>query len=257
MRPTLLLTLLAGLASAPVAAQGIVLPLRCEGACPARLPGTLAFDSLRVWANLERGRAETYVDYVIRNQTAGTVEGAFFFPLPAGAEMERVWVRRGSDLEIYGEWSRPEESRLMLDGFARERPDAGLAAYAGARLVHVRVPAIAPGGVKHLRISYAQTLRAERGAVVYRYPLALAARAAPVGHVDLGMTVKTQDGFADIRSPTHAVGIQPGTEPGPCRPQERCGTRGYPSHRVKVVRLDHAADVRARDFELVYVPTQP
>jgi len=260
MRPAALLvrsSLLVLLSAAPLAAQGIALPLRCEGACPARLPATLALDSLRVWANLERGRADTYVDYVIRNQTAGTVEGAFFFPLPPGAEVDRVWVRAGSELELYREWSRPEESRLMLDGFARERPDAGLAAYAGARLVHVRVPPIAPGGVKHLQIGYTQPLRTERGAIAYRYPLALAARAAPVGHVDLGMTVKTQDGFVDIRSPTHAVAIQAGMEPGPCRPRERCGTRGYPSHRVKVVRLEHAAGVRARDFELVYVPTQP
>jgi len=257
MRPIVLLALLAAVASTPVAAQGIVLPLRCEGACPARLPTTLALDSLHVWANLERGRADTYVDYVIRNQTAATVEGAFFFPLPPGAEMDRVWVRAGSELELYKEWSRPEEARLMLDGFARERPEAGLAAYAGVRVVHVRVPPIAPGGVKHLQVAYTQPLRAERGAIAYRYPLALAARAAPVGHVDLGMTVKTADGFVDLRSPSHAVRIDVGTEPGPCAPRERCGTRGYPSHRVRVVRLEHAAGVRARDFELVYVPRLP
>jgi hypothetical protein len=121
-------------------------------------------------------------------------------------------------------------------------------------VIHVRVPAIPPHGVKHLQIGYTQPLRAEGGRVAYRYPLALAS--APARHLDLGMTVKTENGFQELRSPSHVVRIETGMEPGPCGPQERCGTRGYPSHRVRVVRLEHAADARARDFELVYVPAQ-
>jgi hypothetical protein len=252
MRPTFLLALLA-IVPLPISAQGIVLPIRCAATCPR----TLTLDSVTVWANLDRGRAVTYVDYVVRNQTAGSVEGAFFFPIPTGAEVDRVWVRSGSDLELYNEWTRPEESRLMLDGFARERPDAGLAAYAGMRVVHVRVPPIAPGGSRHLQIGYAQPLRPERGTVAWRYPLSVAAAAAPVGHLELGMTVTTADGFRDLRSPSHAVRIEWGTEMGRCPPQARCGFMGVPSQRVKVVRLEHAADVRARDFELVYVPRVP
>jgi Vault protein inter-alpha-trypsin domain len=250
MRPTALFPALLILASAaPAAAQGIVVPVRCQGAC------TLVLDSVDVWANLERGQAVTYVDHVIRNATADSVEGAFFFPLPRGAVVDRVWVRAGQELELYGEWTRPEESRLILDGLARARPEAGLAAYAGMDVVHVRVPAIGPRGVKHLQIAYTQPLRAEGGRIAYRYPLAVAA--APVGHLDLGMTVKTEAGFEELRSPTHAVRIEVGTEPGPCAPRERCGYKGYPSHRVRVVRLEHAADARTRDFELVYVPRQP
>lgn len=212
-------------------------------------------DSVRVWANLERGQAVTYVDHVIRNTTAESVEGAFFFPLPRGAVVDRVWVRAGQELELYGEWTRPEEARWILEGLARERPEAGLTTYAGMDVIHVRVPAIAPHGVKHLQIGYTQPLRAEGGRIAYRYPLALAA--APISHLDLGMTVKTEAGFQELRSPTHAVRIEAGMEPGPCAPQERCGSKGYPSHRVRVVRLEHAADAWARDFELVYVPRQP
>jgi hypothetical protein len=248
MRPTAILALLVLAAPAPAAAQGIVMPVRCQGAC------TLTLDSVDVWANLERGRAVAYVDHVIRNATADTVEGAFFFPLPADAEVDRVWVRAGSDLELYNEWTRPEEARWMLDALARERPRAGLQAYSGKRVVHVRVPPIPPGGVKHLQIGYTQPLRTERGAVTWRYPLSQAASVAPIGHLDLGMTIKTENGFADLRSPSHRVNVQWGMEPGPCAPRERCGTKGYSSHRVRVIRMEHAADVRRRDFELVYVP---
>jgi hypothetical protein len=250
MRPALLPALLAFVTAAPAAAQGIVLPMRCAAACPR----TLTLDSVKVWANLERGRAVTYVDYVIRNPSAESVEGAFFFPLPADAEMNRVALQDGRELELYNEWSRPEEARWMLDGLARERPEAGLAAYAGARVVHVRVPSIAPGGVKHLQVGYSQPLRMEGGTIAYRFPLSVGAGAAPVGHLDLGMTVKTEVGFTDLRSTSHAVRIEWGTEAGRCHPRARCGTTNVASRRVKVVRLEHAAGVRARDFELVYTP---
>lgn len=248
MRPTALLTLLALAAPAPLAAQGIAVPVRCRGAC------TLTLDSVKVWANLQRGRAVAYVDHVIRNASADTVEGAFFFPLPPDAEMDRVWVRAGRELELYNEWTRPEEARLLLDGFARERPRAGLSAYRGARVVHIRVPPIPPGGVKHLQIGYTQPLRTGRGPVTWRYPLSLASSIAPIGHLDLGLEVRTPAGFVDLRSPSHRVQTQLGMESGPCGPRERCGTRGYPSRRVRVVRLEHAPGVRRRDFEFVYTP---
>lgn len=251
MRCIPILTLLALSGATAAAAQGIVVPIDCHGSCAARV---LVLDSVRVWANLDRGQAVTYVDHVIRNETADSVEGAFFFPIPEGAVLDRVWVRAGQELELYNEWSRPEVSRWILEGLARERPRVGLAAYAGKEMVHVRVPTIAPHGVKHLQIAYVQPLRSEAGRIAYRYPLALAAAAAPIGHLDLGMTIKTEDGFRDLRSPSHAVRVEAGTEPGPCPPPARCGTMSVTSHRVKVVRLEHAANVRAHDFELVYTP---
>lgn len=251
MRP-LLLAAVRVFAPAAVAAQGIAVPVRCGDACPAR---ALVLDSVSVFANVNaHARASTYVDHVIRNASADTVEGAFFFPVPDGAVVDRVWVRRGADLELYGEWTRPEEARLMLDGLARQRPRAGLGAYAGVRVIHVRVPPVAPGEVKHLQVGLEQPLRADGGTLAYRYPLSLGAAVSPIGHLDLGMEVRTAAGFREIHSPSHRVRMELGMEPGPCRPQERCGTRGYPSHRVRVVRMEHAADARRRDFELVYAP---
>lgn len=256
MRSTLLLSLLALATAAPAAAQAIVVPVRCGGACPR----TLAIDTAKVWTNVNRqARAVTYVDHVFRNPTSDTMEAAFFFPVPAGAEVERSWVQDGPQkrLETYNEWTRIEESRLILDGLARERPRAGLGAYAGWRVVHVRIPAIPPGGTKRVQIGYAQTLRPERGALTFRYPLALAAAASPIGHLTVGMEVRTESGFGDLRSPSHPVRIQLGSEPGPCRPQERCGSRGYPSQRVKVVRMEPGLNVRRRDFVVVYTLAPP
>jgi hypothetical protein len=256
MRPTALLSLLSLAFAAPAAAQGIVLPLRCGEPCPR----TLALDSVRVWTNVnERGGAVTYVDHVIRNASSRSVEAAFFFPIPEGAEIERAWVQDGPQrkLETYNEWTRPEESRLMLDSLARERPGAGLAAYARVRVMHVRIPPIAPGGVKHVQVGYSQTLPTERRHVAWRYPLSLGAAASPIGHLTLGMEVRTESGFSDLRSPSHRIDVQWGTEMGRCPPQSRCGYTSVPSRRRKVVRLEPSANARRRDFELVYTLAPP
>lgn len=236
--------------AASAAGQGILIPIRCQGGCAS---GSLRVDSVQAWANLERGRAMTYVNHVFSNTTGEEIDGAFFFPLPPDAVIERVAVQEGERLEIYNEWSGPEESRWILEGLARERPDARLREYAAARVVHVRIPSIAANGSKHMQIGYSQPLRAENGVIGYRYPLALAA-AAPAGHVRLGMTVKTEAGFRDVHSPSHAVDVRLGTESRRCLPRERCGTRGFPSERVRVIRLLDAGAHRTRDFELLYTP---
>jgi hypothetical protein len=253
MRALDLFALLLVASSAPAAAQGILVPVRCQGPCA---PRALTIDSVHVWANLERGRAVTYVNHVFSNGTGEAIDGAFFFPLPPDAVIERVKVQQGEDLQVYNEWSGPEESRWILEGLARERRDGRLREYAGAGVVHVRIPAIPARGVKHVQIGYSQPLRAENGVVGYRYPLAIGAAAAEGGHLRLGLTVRTEAGFRDVGSPSHAVDVQLGTEPGRCLPQERCGTRGFPSERVRVIRLVSGSGARTRDFELRYTPLE-
>lgn len=262
MRTLTLLALLSLACASPVAAQGIVVPVGCRGGCPAdRLPRTFALDTVKAWANLERGNAQISVDHVFRNETADTVDAAFFFPLSADAVVYQVSVedaaRPAHDrdrLLQYNEWSRPDESRWILEGLMREGRDAVLREYAHAVLVHVPVRDIPPGEGRELRIIYTQPLRAENGAITWRYPLTAGAAAAPAGHLTLGLTVKTEAGFRDIASPSHTVDVRLGTEPGPCAPEERCGTKGYPSQRVRVVRMLPAPGNRTRDFELVYTP---
>lgn len=259
MRALSLLALLS-LASAPAAAQGIVVPVGCRGGCPAdRLPRTFALDTVKAWAHLEHGNARTSVYHDFRNETADTVDAAFFFPLPADAVMDQVSVvdaaRPAHDRERllqYNEWSRPDESRWIMEGLMREGRGAVLQEYARAVLVHVPVRDIPPGAARELQIIYTQPLRAEDGVITWRYPLA--AGAAPAGHLTLGMTIKTEAGFRAIASTSHTVDMELGMEPGPCAPRERCGTKGYPSQRVRVVRMLPAPGNRTRDFELVYTP---
>jgi hypothetical protein len=250
------LLLLALAAAAPAAGQGIVVPVRCQGECPGTLPLSLPIDSAQAWVTIERGHANTTVDYLIRNPTAGVIDGAFFFPLPTGATITRVAVEEGEALEVYGEWSGPEESRWIMDGILRERPEPALREYAEIALVHVRVPSVPARGTQRLQIQYSQPLRMQDGAVRYTYPLSVGAAAAPIRHLEVGMEIRTEHGFGGLLSPSHPVDVEWGTEMGRCPPRARCGFRGVTSHRVKVVRVAEGRADRSRDFEVVYTPLQ-
>lgn len=243
--------LLALAASAPAAAQGILLPVRCAGGCAA---ASLTIDSVQVWANLARGEAVTYVNHVFRSHSDQPIDAALFFPVPADAAVYRAHVQIGEELTQYNEWSGPDESRWIAQGLARDRPGAGLQAYAEDDVAHFPVKAIPPRGTVHMQIAYRQPLHAEGGPVTYRYPLSAGAAAAPIGHLRLGMEIRTEAGFREVGSPSHAVDVQLGQESGRCQPRERCGTRGYPSERVRVIRLLSGDGARSRDFEVVYTP---
>lgn len=257
MRTLPLLALLSLAPAASAAAQAIVLPVSCQGACPAaeRTRGALVLDTVAVWASVDGRGAATYVSHTIRNDTPAEVDGAFFFPLPRGAVVERVMVYKAyGPVDTYNEWSGPAESRRMIDEIVRQRPGSELRSFAGMEVVHVRVPSIPAGGTKHLQIGYREAPRARGAARVYRYPLAALGAGAPVSEFTLRLTVKTEAGFVDLRSPSHAVDVQWGTEMGRCPPQARCGFTSVASRRVKVVRLQDVADARTRDFVLVYTP---
>ncbi|HST59769.1 MAG TPA: VIT domain-containing protein [Longimicrobium sp.] len=251
MRTVSLLALLA-LAAAPAAAQGIVIPLRCERACPAdgALP-RMAADSVEVWAAVYPGVAITHVDHHFHTEDA--LDAAFFFPLPADANVYGVSVSFDGGDDQHLPWSDAGESRRIVEGIVRERPDAGLGAYAGTALMHVPVH-IPAGGAHRVQISYAQPMTARGGTFTYRYPLAAGGTAAHAGHVTFGATVTTETGFRDLRSPSHTVEVEWGTEAGPCRPEAACGFTDVPSRRVKIVLFTPGPGDRARDFELVFTP---
>jgi hypothetical protein len=243
----------------PVAAQGIVVPVRCHGECLAGGGGAhaIAMDSVQMWANLQRGAAAARVDHQFRNTTTDTVDAAFFFPVPANATLTSISVYHGRELVRYNEWSGREESRWIVEGLLRDQPQSALRAYAGVTLVHVPVGAIPPHGTGHLQISYSQPVPAENGTHTYRYPLSAGGGAAPAGHLAIGAEVTTETGFRDLRSPSHEIRVEWGTELGGCPPTSRCGTRSVPSRRVKVVRMEAGRGDRMRDFELVYTVADP
>lgn len=258
MRLAPLLALLAATPASTAVAQGMVVAARCAGDCGVASDprgDRIDIDSVAIWANVSEDTAATYVNHVIRNPTGVAVEGAFFFPLPRGATVQRVMVSENGRLVLYNEWSTPGESRRILQQILHERPGSRVGSYADIDVVHIRIPSIPPGATRRLQIGYSQPLQAQGRALVYRYPLGQVAAAAPVGELTLGLTVNTRAGFAELHSPSHAIDVAWGTEMGRCPPRARCGFTSVPSRRQKVVRMQPAGDARTRDFVLVYTPS--
>jgi len=259
MRAILLVPILTLSAAAPAASQAILLPLRCQGDCPApdRLPRALPADTVGVWAHVERGVASTSVSHTFRNETGGVIDGALFFPLPADAEVSHVTVstERG-ELTQYDEWSRDDESRWILEGMARERPRSGVRAFLGRRVLHAPVLAIPARGATTVRVEYTQRLAETREGLAYIYPLS-AGGDAPIGGLSLGLQIRTEAGFRAVASPSHEVEMGWGSEPVPCPRTHRCGTMGATSRRIRVVRMRGGPETRRRDFRMVYTPTPP
>lgn len=251
------------LVAAPAAAQGVVVPVRCHGACTDPLPRTLAINSVLAWASLDSVQASTSATHAFHNDGRDTLDAALFVPLPADATVYSVSVydtnlpaHDRNALVGYNEWSRPDESRWIAEGLARDRRIPALREYARTRIVHVPLPGIPPGGRRSVQVQYHQPARMEDGRAVYRYPLSVGGDVAPIGQLRLGMTIRTQAGFLDVHSPSHAVEIEWGTEAARCPPRMACGMRGVPSERVRVVTLADGGNVRRRDFEVVYTPRE-
>ena len=254
MRHVVLFALLSLTAAVPAPAQGILVPIRCTAGCAgdARLPAALVSDSVLVSINLERGEPETYASFTFRHAGPGTVDAGFFFPLPAGATVTRLSVTVDGKLTQYNEWSRPDESRWIFAGASRGH--AVLRAYDADRVLHAPVRDVPPGGVVQLQVGYSEPRSTEGEAFTYRYPLSEGARAAPIGALRLVATLRHEAGFREVASPTHPVTVRLGTESARCPPEYRCGYRGVPSRRARVVVLEGGREAQARDFVLRWTP---
>jgi hypothetical protein len=258
MRSLPLLALAVLAAPVHAGAQGIAVPVRCTGACPAAqaLPRTLLGDSVLVSADVKSDGSTTYVNHRFHNPMGWEVDGAFFFPLPNDATVTGASVFDGTELKQYGEWSTPGESRRMLEAIVRARRGSPLQAYRGRNVVHVRIPSIPAHGSVGLKLQYAQPPHTEGERLIYTYPLSAGAGEVPFSHIALTAQVTTAHGFGSISSPSHAMEVRAGTEMGRCPPAARCGYTGVPSRRVKVVTLTAGAEAAARDFRLEYTPLE-
>jgi hypothetical protein len=260
MRSLLLLPLLALSAAAPAASQAILVPLRCTGGCPApgRLPRAVPSDTTSLSAVLSRGEAKTAVHLAFRNDTDGVIDGALFLPLPADAIVSSVAVNPlGGTTTQYGDWSRDEESRWVLEGILRDRPSAGLRAYRGARVLHAPILDIPARTVMQVTVHYHQPLREADGSVAYSYPLSVGEDAPPLGPFKALVIVETEAGFRALSSPSHELEVRWGWELVRCPCGSRCGRRGAESHRIKHVRASGYGGERRKAFELVYTLIPP
>jgi Ca-activated chloride channel family protein len=249
MRLRLLLAPLALLAAATAAvsdahAQGIIVPDRCRDCRPSvpgtppQLPNVLPVQSVEIDTRIDGQVATTHVTQVFRNETGGTLEGTYLFPIPERASISEFAIWDGGR-RITGEVRSREEARRIYDSIVRRRRDPGLLEYAGQDLFQASIFPIPPRGTKKLELTYQQVLAAEGGTVGYRYPLGTGRGFAPPEHVAGRVTLHGTRAVGAVYSPTHDVDVR----------------RSY-ADRLVVLSFESGRRAERRDFQLFFTPSE-
>ncbi|REJ78631.1 MAG: VWA domain-containing protein [Acidobacteria bacterium] len=207
-------------------AQGIIIPRPCDVVrrCPipvppVRLPVNLPVKSIEIDTKIEGQVASTTVTQVFENKTPYTLEGVYFFPLPADASVSgfSIWE---NGKKLTGEVRSKDEARKIYDEIVRSMKDPGLLEYAGKGLLQASIFPILPNSEKKLELKYSQVLKADSGTVAYSYPLGTGkavwnrqlaegvSRPVPqIGAVSGRIEVAARLPIRNIYSPSHSIDV--------------------------------------------------
>jgi Ca-activated chloride channel family protein len=114
--------------------------------------------------------AITRVDQVFVNPYHRELEADYIFPIPENASISRFVAWLGGR-KMEAELLDAPQARRIYEDIVRQRKDPALLEYAGRGLYRLRIYPIPANGEVKINIEYEQTLKAENGAVEYKYPL--------------------------------------------------------------------------------------
>ena len=114
--------------------------------------------------------ARTTVEESFVNATKNTLEGVFYFPLPAGASISSFAMWIGDEM-VEADIVEKQRARAIYEDILRKRKDPGLLEWSGGNLFKARVFPIWGHSEKRIRIQYTQVLPLEGATVRYRYAL--------------------------------------------------------------------------------------
>jgi Ca-activated chloride channel family protein len=191
--------------------QGVIVPGPCRR-CPTppppvQLPRALPIKSIKIDTKIVSQVATTHVEQVFRNDTAATLEGTYFFPIPETASITEFAIWDG-DRRLVGEVRSREEARRIYDEIVRRQRDPGLLEYAGKDLFQASIFPIPPHADKKLEITYTQVAKGEGGTVAYRYPLGTGRQLTQIGSVAGRVEVESKEPLRSVYSPTHAIDVK-------------------------------------------------
>jgi len=219
-------------------AQGVIVPGPCQRCPPIErppmnLPRALPVKSIKIDTKISSQVATTHVEQVFRNDTAFTLEGTYFFPIPETASIAEFAIWDG-ERRLVGEVRTREEARRIYDEIVRRQRDPGLLEYAGRDLFQASVFPIPPNSDKKLEITYTQVVRAEGGTVSYRYPLGTGRQLAQIGTVAGRVELESKDPLRNIYSPTHNIDVKRSTD------------------RRSLISFESESGKEPQDFQLFY-----
>lgn len=228
----------AGISFASAArAQGVIVPIICDvrpcrpipRPIPQPLPNALPVKSIELSTKINGQVATTHVEQVFRNDTAYTLEGTYFFPIPETASIVEFAIWENGK-KLVGEVRSREEARRIYDEIVRRQRDPGLLEYAGKDLFQASIFPIPPNSDKKLELTYTEVLKAESGTVAYRYPLGTGrnvwGRPTPgvetttvgpkqqFGTISASVEITGKEAIRNIYSPTHQIEVKRKGETG-------------------------------------------
>lgn len=195
MRFARLLALLS-LASAPLAAQGFIDPIR-------PVPqGSVTRVRTDVSVSITGRVARVTVEEYFLNNGPMLGEANYVYPLPPDAAFGGLSLWQG-DQEMKGEMLDATQARSIYEEIVRRRRDPALVELAGYGLIRARMFPIAPGETKKVTLRYNVIVTRQGDALRFRYPVGgSAAGSAPR---TIRFSVDSAPLYGAAFSPTHQL----------------------------------------------------
>jgi Ca-activated chloride channel family protein len=174
------------------------------------------------------GRTATVaVEAVFHNPNPETLEGTYFFPLPADVAV-REFTMTVNGHELKGELLDAERARGVYEDIVRQMKDPALLEYVGMQMLKCRVYPIGPDSDVTVRLTYAHLVPIDGGLHRLEYPLGSARPAGEgttVDEVVVTTTLHAERPLATVYSPSHPVDVN--------REEGRTALAGYEAKDVR------------------------
>ena len=151
--------------------------------------------------------ATTTVDQVFVNPNNRQIEATYMFPVPAGASIQKLsmWIN-GTEQEA--ELLDADKARSTYEAIVRSMQDPALLEYVGQKMFKLRVFPILPNEEKRVKLQYSETIKADGGLCIYRYPLNTEKFSSkPLEEARVSVKIKSNVPLKSMMSPTHAVDV--------------------------------------------------
>ncbi|MDP6929080.1 MAG: VIT domain-containing protein, partial [Planctomycetota bacterium] len=147
--------------------------------------------------------AQTTIEQSFVNSTQETLEGVFYFPLPADASISGFGMWIDGEL-VEADIVERQRARQIYEDILRRKKDPGLLEWSGGNLFKARVYPILPRAEKRIRIRYTQVLPLEGSTVRYRYALRSdLLRQHPLRQLQIKVSVFSTLELASVTSTNH------------------------------------------------------
>ncbi len=165
-------------------------------------------ESYIVEATIDGPVAEVTLTQIFRNDTNGTIEGTFIFPLPEDAAIGDFQMTVDGDV-LEGQLLQRDEARGIYEEIVRQRRDPALLEYIGRDLFQASIFPIPTGATREIELTYQQILERENGLYRFAYPLRTGGYSSqPVESLAVSVELVDQPGLRTLYSPDAAIDIE-------------------------------------------------